>query len=339
MKAVVYNGIRDVEMKEITNPAFGPDEVLIDVAACGICGSDLHLYREGWIPELLCFAYPEGRVPGHEHAGTIAAVGANVSDYQVGDRVVGFGVGGMAEQVAIPATPETLYRVPDGVSLVEAATTEPLSCSVSIVRKSYPVDGENVVVFGMGLIGQGVIQAYRALGIKPANLIAVETSPYRLEAAKRTGADHVLNPRECDVHEEVTRICGARPSIMDGDTPAVDVVIDCVGYIKGFPGKPVIQQALDMICDRTGRIVCFGAFEDELQLNLSPLMNRQPQIIGVMGGVPKDVTDSLDFMASGTIDRDSLITHRFPIEEATDAFEVQNNYGDSLKVVILPGGG
>ena len=337
MKAVIYNGIRDVEMKEITNPAFGPDEVLIDVAGCGICGSDLHLYREDWIPEQLCFAYPEGRVPGHEHAGTIAAVGANVSEYQVGDRVVGLGVGGMAEQVAILATPETLYRVPDGVSLVDAATTEPMANSVSIVRKSNTVDGENVVIFGMGLIGLGVIQAYQALGIKPANLIAVETSPYRLEMAKRAGADDVLNPRECDVHEEVTRICGTRPSIMDGDTPAVDVVVDCVGYNMGFPGKPVIQQALDMICDRTGRIMCFGAFNAKLELDLSPLMRRQPQMIGVMGAAPEDFSDSLDFMASGAIDRDSVITHRFPIEEAKDAFEVQNNYGDSLKVVILPG--
>ena len=343
MKAVIYNGVRDIQVKDIATPAFGPEQVLIDVAACGICGSDLHLYREDWRPELCTFPYPGGRVPGHEFAGTIAAVGAKVSDYQVGDRVVGLCFGGMAEQVAVNAAPYAapgaICPVPDGVSLVEAATTEPLSNSLRIVRKSNTVDGENVVVFGMGIIGLGVIQAYRALGIKPANLIAVETSGYRLEAAKRAGADHVLNPTECDVHEEVARICGTQPSFADGDVPAVDVVIDCVGYIKGFPGKPVIQQALDMICDRTGRIVCFGAFEADLQLNLTPLMSRQPLIIGVAGMEAEDVIDGLDFMASGVIDRASLVTHRFPIEEAAEAFEAQDNYADSLKVVILPGGG
>jgi threonine dehydrogenase-like Zn-dependent dehydrogenase len=338
MKAVVYNGKRDVEVKDIARPEYTADQILLDVHACGICGSDLHLYREDWRPEICTFPYPQGRVPGHEFAGTVAEVGANVTDYQVGDRVVGMSMGAMAEQVAVYAIPGAIFKIPDGVSMEEAATAEPLSNSLRIVRKSNPQAGENVVVFGMGIIGLGVIQAYKALGIELSNLIAVDTSPYRLEMASQAGAGHLLNPKECDVHAEVQRICGTRPSILDGDTPAVDVVCDCVGFIHGFPGKPVIQQALDMICDRSGRIMCFGMFEDNVNLDLGPLISRQPQIIGVMGMEPEDISDGLDFMDSGKIDRKSVVTHSYPIDQVKSAFEIQSNYAESMKVLILPQG-
>ncbi|MCY4427496.1 MAG: zinc-binding dehydrogenase [Halieaceae bacterium] len=334
MKAVVYQGQRQVELKNIAAPELTPDSVLIDVEACGICGSDLHMYREDWKPEICTIPYPEGRVPGHEFAGYLAAVADENCGHQVGDRVVGLAMGGMAERVSVSQW--ALFPIPDNVSFDEAATAEPMSNSLRIARKSQAQAGENVVVFGMGIIGLGVIQAYQALDIELNQLIAVDTSDYRLEVAKLLGADHVINPKECNVHQAVQGLVGTRESILDGDTPAVDIVCDCVGYIKGFPGKPVLQQALDMICDRTGRIMCFGMFEGNVELNLDSLINRQPSIIGVMGMEMDDVRDALAFMSEGRIDRKSLVTHSYPIGECGDAFEAQTNYADSVKVVLHP---
>lgn len=334
MRAVVYQGKRDMAVKEVPRPEPQSGQVLIDVHACGICGSDLHLYREGIAPEICTFPYPEGRVPGHEFSGVICELGGGVEGYEVGDRVVGLSMGGMAEQVAVHSG--AIFKVPDDVSFDEAATTEPMSNSLRIVRKSNPQPGDNVVVFGLGIIGLGVIQAYRALGIELQRLIAVDTSEYRRSVAAKLGADHLIDPKDGDVVEQVRELCGTRPSILDGDVPAVDVVCDCAGYIKGFEGKPVIQQALDMICDRTGRIMCFGMFEDQVTLDLGPLINRQPQLIGVMGMEFEDITDSLSWMSNGRIDRESLITHRFDLAQASEAFEAQTRYAESVKVVLHP---
>ena len=337
MKAVVYNGIRDVEMKDIEAPTCSDEHVLIDVEACGICGTDLHLYREGWGVDMITQSYPEGRVPGHEFAGTISAVGNKVHDYKIGDRVIAIGsFGGMAEQVAVHATPLTLYRIPDEVSMQEAATAEPLSNAFHVARRSQPKSGENVVVFGMGIIGIGLVQAYRALSVDLDKLIVIDTSNFRLAAAKEAGADYCLNPRECDVVEEVVRICGKRLAPFGlGEFPAVDIVCDCVGYIRSSEGPPVLQQALDII-GRDGRILCFGVFEDDVTLSLNALVIRQPQLSGVAGLNPEDVSDALDFMAKGRIDRDPFITQKFAIDEVEDAFETQVNYSESIKVVLLP---
>jgi threonine dehydrogenase-like Zn-dependent dehydrogenase len=273
-------------------------------------------------------------VPGHEFSGVISALGSAVEDHAIGDRVVGLGMGGMAEHVAVSSG--AVFEFPESLSFDEAATAEPMSNSLRIVRKSGPQPGENVVVIGLGIIGLGVIQAYRALGVELNRLIAIDTSDYRRSVAANLGADHLIDPKNGDVVSQVRDLCGTRPSILCGDVPAIDVVCDCVGYIKGFPGKPVIQQALEMICDRSGRIMCFGMFEDQVTLDLEPLIFRQPQVIGVMGMELEDVTDALEFMAGGKIDRKSLVTHQFPISQTKDAFEAQANYAESVKVVLHP---
>lgn len=336
MKAVVYNGVKDISLNDIASPDLGPGQIMIDVEACGICGSDLHLYRQGWSPELATVAYEEGRVPGHEFAGVIAQTSNGVEGMAVGDRVVALGMGAMAEQVTAYGVPGVVVKIPENVSFDEAATAEPMSNSLRIVRKSDPKDGENVVVFGLGIIGLGVVQAYQALGIKLNKLIVVDTSDFRLGMAEQVGADFMLNPKNCNVHEEVLKLCGTRPNLFGPDRPAIDVVCDCVGFIKGFPGKPVIQQALDMICPITGRIMCFGIFEDKVELDLHSLIFSQPKIIGVMGMELEDFSDALELMASGKINRKLLITHTYPIEQCKEAFEAQAQYADSVKVIIHP---
>jgi threonine dehydrogenase-like Zn-dependent dehydrogenase len=274
---------------------------------------------------------------GHEFCGIVAATGKNVTRAKVGDRVVGMSIGGgMAQQVAVYDLPGTLCKIPDGVSFAAAVTTEPMADSLRIARLSDVQDGENVVVFGLGIIGLGVIQAYRAMGKKINKLIAVDTSDVRLGKALQLGADHGVNPKRQDVVSAITELCGKSKTVFNEDAPNVHVVCDCVGYINRMPGVPVLQTALDLICDRTGRIMCFGIFESDVTLNLHNLIFKQPKLIGVMGYEPQDVSDALAMMADGRIDRSSLVTHQFPLEQAQEAFQAQDNYADSIKVVLLP---
>jgi (R,R)-butanediol dehydrogenase / meso-butanediol dehydrogenase / diacetyl reductase len=337
MQAALYKGLRQIDVADIGPPTINDFQVLINVEACGICGSDLHTFREDWQPEKNVTVYPEGRVMGHEFSGTVAATGKSVTGARVGDRVVGISIGGgMAQQAAVYESPYTLCKIPDGVSFVAAATTEPMANALRIARLSEAQDGENVVVFGMGIIGLGVIQAYRAMGKKLNKLIAVDTSEVRLETALKLGADHVFNPKKEDVVSAITALCGKTKTVLNEEAPKVDVVCDCVGYIKKMPGVPVLQSALDLICDRTGRIVCFGIFEGDVKLNLHNLIFKQPKLIGVMGYDPQDVADALAMMSDGRIDRASLVTHQFPLDRAAEAFQAQDNYADSIKVVLLP---
>ncbi len=108
MGAAIYQGLRKIEVKDIDPPVINEFQVLINVEACGICGSDLHTFREDWQPEKNVTVYPEGRVMGHEFSGTVAAAGKNVTSAKVGDRVVGINVGGgMAQQVAVYDSPSS----------------------------------------------------------------------------------------------------------------------------------------------------------------------------------------------------------------------------------------
>lgn len=161
MRAAIFHGVGRIEPEaELAMPLAGVGEVLVKVASCGICGSDMHIYRvqsrssEEMYAGTLRVDADGQRIIGHEYAGVISAIGPGVEGWKVGERVVGVtGGGGMAEYVPVPVNPYQLVRVPDEVSFEEAATTEPLADSLQLVRKAAVQSGENVVVFGVGIIG------------------------------------------------------------------------------------------------------------------------------------------------------------------------------------------
>lgn len=313
----------------------GPGEVLIAVAACGICGSDLHMFRHDTSRERLTRRTAEGYdVPGHEFAGTIAAVGEGVAGWQVGERVVGVtgNGGGMAQFVTVPVNPFQLVRIPDGVSFEEAATTEPLADGLQMARKATIAPGETVLVFGAGIIGLGVIQAIRARGLAPARIIAVDIHDRRLEAALAVGATDVINARDQDVFEAAAALCG-REDDFRGQSAKIDVVFDCAGYIRHIPGPPPLQLALRMIANRNGRIICFGGFEGEMPIDFSYVIRKEPVIIGSNGYAAEELVEALDLMAAGRVDRRGLISHRFPLDEVAEAFAAQGR-PDSVKVML-----
>jgi hypothetical protein len=176
MKAAVFLGPRHLEVRsDVSRPRIDAHEVLVQVHACGICGSDLHIYRvqtastDAMRQSGTLLIDAEGHaVPGHEFSGVIVEAGAEVTGYRVGDRVAGAtGGGGMAEYMPVPAHALQLVHVPDNVSFEEAATVDPLAAALQMVRLARVAPDEHVVVFGVGIIGLGVIQVLRALGRMP----------------------------------------------------------------------------------------------------------------------------------------------------------------------------
>lgn len=341
MKAANFIDSGKIEMRDdATQPEPLAGEVIVAVEACGICGSDLHMYRNGSLRERLVRKTPEGyQVPGHEFAGTIAMIGAGVDGWRLGERVVGvtgFG-GGMAEYVAVPANPFQLVHIPGGVSVQEAATTEPLADGLQMVRKAAIKPGENVVVFGVGIIGLGVIQAIRALGINAGQIVAVDVQDVRLEKALKVGATATVNPRRDNVFEAVADVCG-REDNWWGESAGIGVVFDCAGYIAHIPGPSPLEIALRLVVNRDGRIICFGAFEDRVSIDLMNLIRKQPTIMGSNGYSAEELKLALQLMRDRAVDRMGLISHQFPLDDIAEAFETQC-YPEAIKVVISIGSG
>jgi threonine dehydrogenase-like Zn-dependent dehydrogenase len=283
-------------------------------------------------------ATAQGEIPGHEYSGVVHKVGANVAGYAVGDRVVGVtGGGGFAEYVPVPVNPFQIAHMPDNVSFEEAATTEPLADSLQMVRLAAVQPGENVVVFGVGIIGLGVIQALRALNVPAAKIVAIDVSPARLAVARAVGATDAVNPRDTDLQGALKKICGYTTLTFPQaeDIANVAVVIDCAGYLKHMQGPAPLESALQMLQPEGGRIICFGAYEGDVTLNLMPLINKQASIRGSMGYAPEDIQRALALMAAGKVDRRMLISDRFALDRITEAFETQGN-GAAIKVLVKP---
>jgi len=341
MKAAVFHDPGHIEVRsDVAEPHAGPGEVLVEVHACGICGSDLHLYRTNAHRDSggVLRVDPDGReIPGHEYAGVIIALGEGVEGWRIGERVVGVtGGGGFAERVPVPVNSFQLARMPEGLGFDEAATTEPLADGLQMVRKAAPQPGEHVVVYGAGIIGLGVVQALRTLCPELGRLIVIDVSAPRLEVALAVVATDVIDASNLDVVQAVGDITGwVTPPFPKMTVPDVGVVIDCAGYLKHMKGPPPLQNALRMLRPRGGRIVCFGAYEDAVTLELMDIIHKEAQIHGSLGYGPTELEEALALMASGRVDRRKLISHTFPLERIRDAFATQGG-GGAIKVMVHP---
>ena len=340
MKAAIYHEPKKITTEEVPVPKTGDQDILVRVRACGICGSDLHMYRLGVYSEYLCRSSESGLIPGHEFSGEVAEVGKGVEGIAVGDRVVAVAFGGMAEYV--PVRPAVLgfnvYKIPDEVDWVEAATTEPLANSLHATLLGGPAAGQNVMIFGAGIIGLGILQSIEVIGLDLNKVIVVDVSDRRLAMAGELGADEVVNAARENVYERARDLTGEVPVLfLQGavKTPAVDVVYDCVGYIQERPEPAVIQQAL-RIARENGRVVVHGVFEAPVTLELMHMVRKHIQVFGSYGFVPDEAVKALDLMRDRKVDRRKLVSHEYPIEETAEAFGMQSQVENSVKVVVKP---
>lgn len=341
MRAAVFNGPHDIRIEEVKKPEINNNEILIDVEACGICGSDLHMYKFDLFTEGLCKTVDGKKIPGHEFTGTVIEVGEKVKNIEKGERVVAFAFGGMAEYVSVAVIPGfNVFKLPPEVSFEGAATFEPLSNSVHEISLAKPTKDENVIVYGTGAIGLGVIQCLRAMEYDLNKIIAVDVSDYRLKVAKQIGADEIVNASDENFLARIFEHVGNDPYPFTVNTelmsPAVDIVFDCVGFIKDRPEPLVIQQAINVVRALKGRVIVHGIFEENVNLNLLPFVIKQINLIGSFGFVPQDHEKSLNLLQTRKINRKEIISHEFPLDNAKEGFEVACDVNQSLKVLLKP---
>ncbi len=341
MKVAMYYRNDDVRIEEMPKPEISDGGLLLKVKACGICGSDvMEWYRIKKAPLVL----------GHELTGEVAEVGKGVKDFKPGDRVAvthhvpcfdchycrqgketmcetvkktRFYPGGFSEFLHVPAINirNGALKLPDGISYDEGTFIEPLGCVIRGQRVADVGPGQTVLVLGSGITGLLHIQLAKVMGA--AKVIATDVSEYRLKAAKRLGADHVLDAKD-DIPTSVKRLNGDR---------LADRVIVCTGALPAF------KQALESV-DRGGTILFFAPTDPdvELPIKVEELWKNCISLVTSYAADKNDMKEAMDLIDAGKIDVEGMITHRMGLADAGRGFLVFSRGEDCIKVVINPDG-
>lgn len=341
MKAAVYYNNRDVRIEEMPKPQIGDDELLVRVEASGICGSDvMEWYRIKKAP----------RVLGHEIAGVVTEMGRDVTRFKKGDRVfvshhvpcmtckyclnghysvcdslrsTNFDPGGFAEYIRVPPVnvDRGTYILPDSMSFEEGSFIEPLACVVRGQKIAGLKPGQSVLVMGSGLAGLLHVKLARALGA--GRIIATDVVDARLEAARRFGADVVLNGKEV-VPERLREV---------NDGLGADLVIVCVAITD------VIEDSFRCL-DRGGTILMFAPTEPGVTVSYPvwELWVDGTKITHSYAGSPLDILQAIELIRFGRVTVTDMITHRLKLEDAARGFELVAEAQESIKVILLPNG-
>ncbi|MFC1824143.1 zinc-binding dehydrogenase [Thermodesulfobacteriota bacterium] len=325
MQAAIFYGPRDIRVEEIPLPGIGEEEVLVQVKACGICGSDLHFYRSGMFEDDVSRPMGNGRIMGHEFSGVVSEMGAKVKDFLIGDRITGLGMGGFAEYVPLPVNTYSSHRLPENISFEEGTTLEPLASSVHAAEVAGPAEGETVVILGAGIIGLGCLQVIRAAVACP--VIVVDMSPIRLNMAEQLGADVTINLKETDPREAVMEFT-SREGKKGG--AGADLVIDCAG-VKSSP-----VQGFRMLKKYGGRLIVAALYEEQPDLDFNEFNSMNASMHASWGWTGHDYRRAIELVQTGRVERNLLISHEYPLKEAPAAFTTQADPEVSIKVLIKP---
>lgn len=341
MKTLLLSKYNHLEIAEQPVPAVGADEVLVRVEACGICGSDVHGYDGSSgrrIPPI---------VMGHEAAGIIETVGANVRDYAKGDRVtfdstvycgaceycargeinlcnnrqvIGVSCadfrrhGAFAEYVAVPQ--RILYRLPEGFAFAEAAMLEAVSVALHGVRVAAMKGGETALVIGAGMIGLLTLQAARAAGCKRVFITDVDET--RLDLARQVGADEAF--ASSDLLAQVKKLTGGE---------GVDVVLEAVGR------NETVAASIDAV-RKGGTVVLIGNIAPEVTLPLQKVVTRQIRLQGSCASAG-EYPQAIELIANGAIKVKPLITAVAALEEGPRWFErLHAREPNLMKIILTP---
>lgn len=331
MKIAVLHGPGDLRLDEAERPVADGGDVVIKVAAAGICGTDLHFRRMG-----TRFGRP---MPlGHEFAGEIVEVGPAVTSFRVGDRVaynsynspadIGRGgeCGGFASYVVlrdVDGHMQSLCRVPPQLSFEHAALVEPISVAEHAVNRAGPKPGESVAIFGVGPIGLGVVAALRGRGIQ--DIVAFDLSPLRRERARALGARATFDPREHAPARALAELRGSA-SLFGSTYPRTDIYIEA-------SGAPGLVADIAKFCDKGSRIVTLAVQREPVTLDGTKLMSKEISLIG-SSGYPTEFPQVMQKLASGAFDPELLISHRFAFRDFLRAFETAEDTSAAAKVLL-----
>lgn len=344
MRAWIFYGPGDLRLEDIASPDAGPGEIKIQVKAGATCGTDLKTYRRG---------HPTITVTpsrfGHEVSGLVTQVGAGVTTFKEGDRIVAANTvpcgycwacrihrpslcenleylyGGFAEELVIPAdiTARNTYHIPDHLSFEAAAPLEPLSTVVHGIYESGISLGDTVVVNGAGPIGQMFV---RLATVRGARVISVDQSEWRLERARLAGADETINVTGLET-------TAGRAAVIREHTPGrrgADVAIEAVGL-------PEVWEQTIQCLRPGGTAVLFGGTPKDapVRFNSSDMHYKEYTFKGVFHHTPQFVRIAVDMLSRGIIDGQGLITECRPLEALIDSLEDMAQ-GKGSKYAIIP---
>lgn len=345
MEAIVLHAVGDLRHESIPVAALRPGTVRIEIGYCGVCGSDIpRSFTKG------TYSFPT--VCGHEFAGTVSAVADDVADYAVGDRVTVFPLlwkddhpaceegqyaqsdgydylgsrsdGGFAQYVIAPV--RNVIRLPDSVSMEEAAMTEPAAVALHAARRARIRLGDTVAIFGLGPIGLMLAQWLKAMGASQVFLFDLLEG--KLELARQLGFVHVYNSREVDSTEVIEQATGGR---------GVHVAFEAAGV------PPTMIAALSAT-RRSGRMVLLGNPSADVTLPaalISQCMRREIEILGTWNsgfsvyGDDDDWRTVLSAMADGQLKLKPLITHKVPLSKGISALEMMRDQSEFFCKVLL----
>jgi threonine dehydrogenase-like Zn-dependent dehydrogenase len=330
MKAAAFIGIKNITLVDVAEPEIDEDGVLIKVHACGICGSDIHVYNSDLLTEDSTKLIGDYRIIGHEFTGEIIETGKNVRGFAVGDRVASVhNKGGMAEYVEIPGDRlKNLFKLPPDLDYVTVATLEPMCNPMHSYHLREPEDGETVAIFGAGIIGLGYLQIVKAY--KKARTIIVDVSDRRLDIASKIGVDIALNARQVDAIARIKEITGEHyVRYQEKTAGGCDVSVDCAGLALTF------NQCLEVLKPELGTAVIAAVYEEMADIDPNMVMFKYMTVHGSMGYYPSETEEALSLIAEGRVDRDLLISHRLPLEEVAEGFALQADPDKSMKVVVV----
>ncbi len=339
MKVAMYYGQQDIRIEEVPIPEIREDEILVKMNACGICGSDLM----DW--------YLKARVPlvlGHEPAGIIAKKGDKVENFDVGDRVfvhhhvaclrchyclhgdytlckqfheTNIKPGGLAEYFKVPSPNLQIdtMRIPDSVSFDEATLIEPVGCCLRALKKCNVQKGDFVAVIGAGTTGIIHVSLSKIFGA--TKTIVSDLIDYRLDMAKKFGADVVVNPKKENLTEVIrTETEGRGADISVVTAPSLEA------YRAGFS-----------VCRKGGKLCVFAPTNPGKYMHISPkdLFFSEIQIIPSYSTSHLETKEALELIKSGKLDAKRLVTHRFKLLNTAEAFKTALESKESLKVIVL----
>lgn len=329
MKAAVWHGRRDVRIEKLNDPPAPPaGQVQVEVAWCGICGTDLHEYTGGplYIPTEHAHPVTGVQAPvviGHEMSGRVIGVGDGVENIAVGDRVAACPIvgcmvcrwcrsGSMAQcdRVAFLGTSWTggalaerlnlnayqCYHLPSAMSDEIGALVEPFSSTVRAVAQGHPGEEDNVAIVGAGPIGLMALMAARIQGAK--RVVAIEVAERRIEAARNCGADAVINPAREDAEKRARELT---------DGQGFDLVLECAG-------QPATVLMAAKLTRTRGRLVIMGVFEQPAAIDLTDVVFREKTISGSMSGYGL-YDETIRIMSDPRFRGDLLITDHIGLDE------------------------
>lgn len=344
MKALVKTakGVGNIELRDVEAPRPKDDEVLIQIAACGICGTDVHVKHDNfpyWPPVIL----------GHEFTGTVLDAGKECKGFKAGDRVVaephtracgqcylcrtgniqicaekrspGWGIdGGMAEFICYPE--KLLHRIPDHMTWDQAAVVEPVANIVTDLLERTRVEaGDFVVVQGPGPIGLIAAMAARAVGAREVVLIGTPGDlATRFKKAEELGFTQLINVAETDPVKKIMELTGGR---------GADVVVECSGSPRAIPLIPELLR-------KQGRVCIIGLTGGKkVEVEWDKFAFKALTVVFNMSTYYTSWDKSIELIASGRIQAEKLVTHKMKLEEWEKAFEAVENL-EALKAVLVP---